>query len=190
VKHAAARLTGLAGTAAALLALSASAQAAQHYPNTPVGVFQDCENNGALTQTFSESVLAQTLAELKTQALQYSDCADVIRAAELAGIAPATTTTTTTSTSSSAAAGKKHHHHHGTRRRRIRSNPALAAKNGARKVRIDGTLVQPGAIELRSGSIVGALPGALIAVLVLLAVAAAGLGGRAARNHARARRPQ
>ena len=56
--------------------------------------------------------------------------------------------------------------------------------------RIDGKVVEPGTIELRSGSIVGALPGSLIAVLVLLAVAAAALGGRAARNHARARRPQ
>jgi hypothetical protein len=191
VKHAAARLAALVGTAAALLVPAANAQAAQRYPNTPVGVFQDCENNGALTQTFPESVLARTLAELKTQALQYSDCADVIRAAELAGIAPGTTTTTTTtSTSSAAASGKKHHHHHGKPRRRIRSNPALAANNGARKVRIDGKVVEPGTIELRSGSIVGALPGSLIAVLVLLAVAAAALGGRAARNHARARRPQ
>jgi hypothetical protein len=104
----------------------------------------------------------------------------VIRAAELAGLPSKTTTTHTHSTASGS--GKKKH-----ARGRIKPNAGAAARNGGRKVNVNGHVVQAGAVTLHDGSLFGSLPTPLLVALLALLAGGLAFGARSIRNHGRDR---
>jgi hypothetical protein len=162
------------------LALAAPAAAAAG-GNTPAALIQDCLRNGKITGHYSQQVYARALASLPTDVAEYSDCADVIRRAELAAAAgqPAPGAGSHTNpranplTSATAAS---------------RAAVAAAQRTGRAPVKVGAQVIQPGVVPVRASSITGTLPTALLVALASLLSIALALGGRRALAYVRARR--
>ncbi len=172
---------GLLAVALGLLPATASA--------SPQALIRDCLTNGRIVGHYSAGDYSQALANLPTDVAEYSDCAGVIRRAELAAAAGRSSQPSAPAGSASAAAAAN-----------PRQNPldfaapaeraavAQAAKAGAAAVDVGGGLLRPGVVTARTSSIWGALPTPLLIALGALLLVALAVGARHARDLVRARR--
>jgi hypothetical protein len=174
-----------AALAAVLVCGSASASAA--YPNTPSGALKDCsQGHNHLVGHYSLRVLQQALHDLKTNSLQYTNCADVltqaIQALELTrhptGRHPGGTKVTK---------GKV---------RPTRTTPDLIQKQlnqlnaqGSGPTTISGRTVTPGTITIRGASFLSSLPTPLLIVLAALLATVIAVSARAIHHLVSTRRP-
>jgi hypothetical protein len=133
--------------------------------------------NGKSLSGFSQSDYRKALQELPTEVEEYSDCANLIRRAQLA------------------AAGKGGSSGEPTTAAPIPVTPAervalnQAPKTGAAPVRVGNKAVRPGVIHANVASALSSLPTPLLATLAFMLACALVLAGRAIRNSVHARRP-
>jgi hypothetical protein len=159
----------------ALACLAASANVA--VADTGTKIIERCTHGQSLSG-FSQKDYRRALAELPTEVEEYSDCANLIRHAQLAaaggggsggssGGGSALLTTPISPAEQTSLAG--------------------ASKASSGPLRIGGTNVQPGVIDTNVSSAFSSLPASLLAVLALLLACAAALSGRsiqkAIRDH-------
>jgi hypothetical protein len=132
--------------------------------------------HGQSISGFSQQAYRRALQELPTEVEEYSDCANLIRRAQLAAAggqggtgagAPLVPTPLTSS-----------------ERRALRRVP----KTGAAPLRVGGKLVQPGVVHPNVASALSSLPDPLLALLAFLLACALAVGGRAVTRRVIARR--
>jgi hypothetical protein len=132
--------------------------------------------HGQSISGFSQQAYRRALQELPTEVEEYSDCANLIRRAQLAAAggqggsgagAPLVATPLTNS-----------------ERRALGRVP----KTGAAPLRVGGKLVQPGVVHANVASALSSLPDPLLALLAFLLACALALGGRAVTRRVIARR--
>ena len=148
-----------------LLLLPATAAA------SPGALIRDCLRNGKITGSYSQQDYAQALANLPTDVAEYSDCADVIRRAQLAAAAGGP------GAASALASLRFNPLTTATPAELAKVVSAGSAGGGAQRLP-DGGLVHPGVVAVRTGSIVNALPAPLqlsLGSLALIALTALGL---------------
>lgn len=129
---------------------------------------------------FSQQAYRRALQELPTEVEEYSDCANLIRRAQLAaagggggggggglGGGPAVATPLSSS-----------------ERRALQGIP----KTGSEPLHVGNGLVRPGVVHANVSSAFNSLPDPLLAVLVFLLACAAALGGRTIGRNVLARR--
>jgi hypothetical protein len=134
-------------------------------------LIRDClDHDGVLTHHYSATLLKDALADLPTDIAEYTTCADAIRQAELAEIAPARNLP------------------NGLGDKNAQSKLDQGRKLGGKGVDLDGHQVAVGAVVVHGSSLLDALPTPLLLVLVaLIAIAGVPLT-QAARRLVRARR--
>src|SRR5271163_3461173 len=156
------RATALLAALACALALPASASA-----DAGAQVVYQCLHQGVVSSTYSQAAYAEALRELGADEVEYSDCPQLIRAAQLAAAArgsggagssidgaPTVTPTSFTPKERAAIA-------------------ALASpKIGGAPVTVGGRVVQPGLVHVNLASAVSTLPTPLQVLLATLAAAA------------------
>jgi hypothetical protein len=163
---------------AALLALACLATSASvAVADTGSKIIERCTHGQSLSG-FSQKDYRRALAELPTEVEEYSDCANLIRHAQLAaaggggggspgsGASPLPTPLSPEEQSSLAGASKK----------------------SAGPLRIGGESVQPGVIHANVSSAFSSLPASLLALLAFLLACAAALGGRSIQKAIREHR--
>jgi hypothetical protein len=135
-------------------------------------IIERCTHGQSLSG-FSQQDYRRALQELPAEVEEYSDCANLIRRAQLQGarggsgaegLAPIVGT-----------AGE-------------RSALRGATKTGAAPVSIGGKLVRPGLVQASFSSALSTLPAPLLAILAFLLACALALAGRSIRNRVRAHR--
>jgi hypothetical protein len=133
--------------------------------------------NGKSLSGFSQSDYRKALQELPTEVEEYSDCANLIRRAQLA------------------AAGKGASSGEPATAAAIPVTPAersalnQAPKSGSAPVLVGGGTVSPGVVHANIASALSSLPTPLLATLAFMLACALLLAGRAIRNSVHARRP-
>jgi hypothetical protein len=154
-----------AALAAALLALASLTAVAS--ADTGTKIIERCTHGQSLSG-FSQKDYRRALQELPTEVEEYSDCANLIRHAQLAaaggggggskggGSSPLTTPISPAEQSSLSG----------------------ASKGGARPLSVGGQNVQPGVIHANVSSAFSSLPAPLLALLIFLLACAAALAGR------------
>jgi len=168
------RATGLAlvGALVLLVSLAASASA-----DTGTKIIERC-THGQSISGYSQAAYRRALAELPTEVEEYSDCANLIRRAQLAaagggssgsGGGGAAPTATPLSASERSALNK-------------------VGKTGAAPLHVGGHVIHPGVVHADIASAFSSLPGPLLAVLAFLLACALALGGRAIERRVRAHR--
>jgi hypothetical protein len=132
--------------------------------------------HGQSLSGFSQSAYRQALQELPTEVEEYSDCANLIRRAQLAAAGqggssgePDASTPVAVSPAERRALGR-----------------AVAA--GAAPLRIGNQVVRPGVIHANIASAVSSLPTSLLATLAFMLACTLLLAGRAIRNRVHAHR--
>jgi hypothetical protein len=156
----------------AMLALSGASAAGADVGAT---IIERCTHGQSLNG-FSEGAYRQALKELPTEVEEYSDCANLIRHAELSSTGPEA------AASAEAPAAP------------IPLTPAErtalshAATAGAAPVQVGGQTVQPGVVPVNIASAVNSLPTPLLATLAFLVVCLALVVGGIIRGRVRARR--
>jgi len=136
-------------------------------------IIERCTHGQSLSG-FSQKDYRRALAELPTEVEEYSDCANLIRRAQLAALGPGggggggsgNTPTPLSASEKSAVAG--------------------APKAGAAAQTIGSQVVRPGVVHASVSSALSSLPDPLLAMLALLLACALALGGRSIRQGARA----
>lgn len=127
---------------------------------------------------YSQSAYRQALKQLPTIAIEYSECANEIRKAELSAAGGGAGTTSAISPANVPLALTP------TEQRAVQS----AHHNGAAPVRVGGEPIRPGVVHADIASAVNTLPHSLFAVLAFLLAAALGLGIGEVGKRVRARR--
>jgi len=158
---------------AALFALACFAAVAS--ADTGTKIIERCTHGQSLSG-FSQQDYKRALQELPTEVEEYSDCANLIRHAQLAaaggggggtGGGSSPLTTPISPSEQSALTG--------------------ASKTSSGPLAVGGRSVQPGVINANVSSAFSSLPAPLLAVLIFLLACAAALGGRsiqkAIRDH-------
>lgn len=158
--------------ASALICLSVPAAAGADVGDT---IISRCTNGKSLSG-FSQSAYRRALQELPTEVEEYSDCANLIRRAQLA------------------AAGKGGSSAESGTAAPIPVTPAersalnQVSKTGSAPVRVGNKAVRPGVIHANVASALSALPTPLLATLAFMLACALLLAGRAIRNRVNAHR--
>jgi hypothetical protein len=145
--------------------------------DTGTKIIERCTHGQSLGG-FSQQAYRRALAELPTEVEEYSDCANLIRRAQLAaagggtgsggaGSAPAVATALSPSE---------------------RSALNKVPKSGAKPLSIGGQSVHPGVVHADIASAFSSLPDPLLAMLAFLLACALALGGRAIGRSVRAHR--
>jgi hypothetical protein len=166
------RATGLALICAlvALASLTATAGA-----DTGTKIIERC-THGQSISGFSQHDYKRAIAELPTEVEEYSDCANLIRRAQLAaaaggsgsgGGAPPTLTPLSP---------------------KEQSALSNVGKTGGAPLKIGTQTVHPGVIHANISSAFSSLPDSLLAVIAFLLACAVALGGRSVGKVVRARR--
>jgi hypothetical protein len=160
--------------AAALVLLAAHATAAS--ADTGAKIIERCTHGQSLSG-FSQQDYRRALQELPTEVEEYSDCANLIRRAQLAaaggggsggsGSAPAVATPLSPSE---------------------RKALTRVTKSGSGPLAVGGQLVHPGVVHADIASAFSSLPDPLLAMLAFLLACALALGGRAIGRSVRAHR--
>lgn len=151
---------------ATLLALASPAAASEG--GTIIG---RCIHGQSLSG-FSQQAYRQALQELPTEVEEYSNCANLIRRAELAAAGGGSIPAAAVIPVSPAA----------------RESLNSAPRRGAAPLRVGGQLVSPGVIHASVASAISSLPTPLLATLAFLLVCALLLAGRAIRDRVHAHR--
>jgi hypothetical protein len=128
--------------------------------------------HGESLSGFSQQAYRQALRELPTEVEEYSDCANLIRRAQLAaaGGGSAGALTATPLTPAEISALKR------------------ALKTGSTPLQVGGAVVRPGVVPVDIASALNSLPTPLLATLAFMLACALVLGGGALRNRIRAHR--
>jgi hypothetical protein len=152
-------------TAAAVVALCLL------WPASPVfasggDVIKDCVQNGRLTRTYTQQEYRDALANIPSDVDEYTNCRALIRRAQLGlGGGPSGSGTTQNpfagATPVEVAQAQK--------------DIARARQTGAKPQIVAGRLVTPGALSYREVRSVSKLPTALLVLVVLIVLGAAGL---------------
>jgi len=155
------------GAVALLAVLALASFAAPAGADVGEKIIERCTHGESLGG-FSQQAYRRALAELPTEVEEYSDCANLIRRAQLAaaggqgpgggGLGGAVATPLT-----------------GTERRAL----GKIKKTGAKPQRVGGKLVRPGVVHASVASAFSSLPDPLLAVLAFLLACLLALGGRA-----------
>jgi hypothetical protein len=155
----------------ALVALGCLATTAR--ADTGTKIIERCTHGQSLGG-FRQQDYRRALQELPTEVEEYSDCANLIRRAQLAaagggsgGGAPAVATVLTPSE---------------------RNTLNKVAKSGAKPLSIGGQVVHPGVVHANVASAFSSLPDPLLALLAFLLACGLALGGRAIGRSVRAHR--
>ena len=134
--------------------------------------------HGQSLSGFSQKAYQQALQELPTEIEEYSDCANLIRRAQLAaagrggsGAGESGGATPLPLTPSERTALNR------------------APKLGAAPLRVGNQLIRPGVVHADIASALSSLPNSLLAILTFLLACTLLLAGRALRNRVRAHRP-
>ncbi|MEA2371145.1 MAG: hypothetical protein QOH12_1539 [Solirubrobacteraceae bacterium] len=152
---------------------------------SPAALISDCLTNGKIVGHYSAQDYTQALANLPTDVTEYSDCADVIRRAQLTAAAGGKTAA---AAAASAPANPRLNPLVGAAAAE-QTAIARARQSGAGAVALGGgRAVVPGVVAARTSSIFNGLPTPLLIALVLLLAIALALGGWEARKFVRARR--
>lgn len=164
------RIVSASALALSLLVLLAAAASA----DTGAKIIERCTHGQSLSG-FSQKDYRRALQELPTEVEEYSDCANLIRRAQLAaaggggtGGGPSTPATPLTPSEQSAV--------------------ARAPRSGAKPLTVGNQTVSPGVVHANVSSALSSLPDPLLAMLAFLLACAAALGGRAIFNGVRAHR--
>lgn len=165
------RIVSASALALSLLVLLAAEASA----DTGAKIIERCTHGQSLSG-FSQKDYRRALQELPTEVEEYSDCANLIRHAQLAaagggGGGPSGGGLTATPLSPSE-----------------RSALTRAPKSGGKRFEVGGRLVSPGVVHADVSSALSSLPDPLLAMLAFLLACAAALGGRAILNGIRAHR--
>lgn len=168
------RIVSASALALSLLACLAAAASA----DTGEKIIERCTHGQSLNG-FSQQAYRRALQELPTEVEEYSDCANLIRRAQLAaagggggsagGGGGGPTVATPLSSSE---------------RRALQSVP----KTGAEPLKVGSDLVRPGVVHADVASALSSLPDPLLAVLAFLLACALALGGCAIGRSVVARR--
>lgn len=129
-------------------------------------VIRDCLNHGHITGHYTQKQYAQALAELPADVAEYSDCGNLIRAAQL-GAAGGRAGGGGGGGAANPLAGAT-----ATERAALKT----AQLAGNRPLHVGGQLVRPGVVAVHTSSITNALPTTLLIALAALIAAALGLG--------------
>jgi hypothetical protein len=156
---------------ALLLALSAASTAGADVGAT---IINRCTHGQSLSG-YSQQAYRQALRELPTEVEEYSDCANLIRQAQLAAAGRG---------GGSAGNGAAAIPLTPTERGRLKR----ALKAGSTPLVVGNEIVRPGVIHADIASALSSLPTPLIAILAFMLVCALLLAGRALRNRVRAYR--
>jgi hypothetical protein len=143
-------------------------------------VIRDCANHGRITGHYTQKQYAQALAELPADVSEYSDCAALIRAAQLAAAGG--------HSGGGGGGGASPSNALATASPSERAALRAASRTGSRPFDIGGRLVQPGVVAVRSSSVFNALPTPLLIALAALLATALGAGGHRVWTIVRARR--
>jgi hypothetical protein len=160
---------------ALLLALVALASAPAALADVGETIIQRCTHGQSLSG-FAPRAYSRALKELSADAEEYTDCASLIRQAELAAAghgggsaSPAGAVATVATPAEQRAV-------------------AHAAKAGSAPVRLDGAVVDPGVVHASIASALSTLPTPLLAVLALMLAGLLATGASAVRRRIRASR--
>jgi hypothetical protein len=161
------RLLAAAALSVCLLVPSGSALA------SGADVLKDCSNNGRLSKTYTQKEYRQALAQMPTDLREYSDCADIIRRAEL-GLAGGGSGG---GGSGNTGANAQNPFAGATPQEvaRAQRDIAKARKTGGAKQRIGTANATPGTLAYRQIRSVSKLPAPLLVLVVLILLGAAGL---------------
>jgi hypothetical protein len=165
------------GVTAALALLATAAPAAGDVGAT---IINRCTHGQSLSG-FSQQAYKRALQELPADVEEYSDCASMIRRAQLAaaGSGP--------SRGGPAGAGAP-----------VAATPLTPSERGAisrlphtgaAPLRVGNDVVHPGVVHANISSALSSLPDPLLAILALILACALAFGGRSLRDRVRARRP-
>jgi len=166
------------GTIVALALLASAAPAAGDVGAT---IINRCTHGQSLSG-FSQQAYKRALQELPADVEEYSDCASMIRRAQLAAAGGASSRG-----GGSAASGAP-----------VTATPLSPAEQtaisrlphtGAAPLRVGNDVVHPGVVHANISSAFSSLPDPLLAILALTLACALAFGGRALRDRVRARRP-
>jgi hypothetical protein len=164
------------GTIVALALLASAAPAAGDVGAT---IINRCTHGQSLSG-FSQQAYKRALQELPADVEEYSDCASMIRRAQLAAAGA--------SRGGGAAAGGAP----------VTATPLTPAEktaishlphNAPPPLRVGNDVVHPGVVHANISSAFSSLPDPLLAILALTLACALAFGGRALRDRVRARRP-
>jgi hypothetical protein len=189
--------------------------AAQAFPGQ--AVVQDCTDNGRFDHHHSLEAYTQALANLPSDVIEYTDCASLIRRAQLlaAGSGKHRSATTSSKSSGKSSSGKSSsgggggssHGGGGSSSSAGASSPppaspsslatatpaqrtavSQAIESGGAPIRVGRRLLQPAALASGSGGAPSAMPTALLLLLVALAACGLGIGGASLVPRVHARR--
>lgn len=153
-------------TALALTAVVLALSPAAALADTRDRIIKDCADDGQLQGSYSQSDLRDARQNMPSDVAEYTDCADVLRRAEL----PDGSSGSDAAAGAAGAAGLAG----GTGALltpvddREREVLARAVSSGSQPVEIDGESIVPGAAGLIPDAKRNGLPGSLIGVLALL----------------------
>jgi hypothetical protein len=174
-KHRLALPAGLPALPVVLLAvLLTSAPAASADAGTTI--INRCTRGQSLSG-FSQQAYHQALQELPTEIEEYSDCANLIRRAQLAAAGRGGSGGGEGSPTPLPLTASE------------RSALTRAPKLGFAPLRVGSQLVRPGVIHADVASALSSLPDSLLAILAFMLACVLLLAGRALRNRVRAHRP-
>ena len=163
----------LACALACVLGLPAAASA-----DAGAAIVQQCTSTGAVSDTYSQAAYSEALRELGADAVEYTDCQQLIRAAQLAAAARAGGGAAASGLSGAPSVPAASF----TPRERAAIAALASPKTGGAPVAIAGKLVRPGLVPVTLASTVSALPTPLQVLLAILAGAALLALGRVLRN--------
>jgi hypothetical protein len=171
------RGAGLALVCALVVLASLAATAAG---DTGTKIIERC-THGQSISGFSQQDYRRALAELPTEVEEYSDCANLIRRAQLAAAGGGGGSGSGGGGGGAAAIPTP------------LSGPERSALNRVQKtgtgpVSVGGQLVHPGVVHVNIASALSSLPAPLLAILAFLLACTAALGGRAIGKAVRAHR--
>jgi hypothetical protein len=154
-------------------------------------VVRDCLNHGSIQGHYSQQAYSQALAELPTDVSEYSDCANLIRQAQLAAASHHGSQGGGTGgfgaaggTGGGGAGGSSLASATAAERRSL----GVAPRRGASGVDLGGgEVIRPTVARADIGSAVSRLPAPLLAVLIALVACALLGGGSAIHDRVRAR---
>lgn len=132
-------------------------------------VLKDCANNGRLSKTYTQKEYRQALAQMPADLREYTDCANIIRRAEL-GINNSGNDPSANAQNPFAGATPEEVTH-------AQANITAARKSGGAAQRVGPTraFVTPGALAFSQLRSVSKLPAPLIVLVVVMLLGAAAL---------------
>jgi len=144
----------------------AVAPAAPAWADAGQAIVNQCTHTGAVSDTYSQQAYSEALNDLGADASEYTDCAQLIRQAQLAAAARsrgggggASGGGSVPSTSFSPA-------------ERAAAKSLDSPRTGGAAVAVGSQIVHPGVVNANLASAVSTIPGPLLAVLAILGAAA------------------